>query len=140
MTAGVMDSNLFLASIGGTVTGCATSASLSMSGETRDTTCKTGTPSNKYRTFQPSFITATISFEGLHAEDESNEGIYDMHTKMNAQTRFEWRIGSTQSGDTYFTGNGYITSIEINGGAPGENVTYSGTITVDGAVTTGTNS
>lgn len=138
-TTGVMDSNVWVLLIDDTVAGCLQSNSLSMSRETRDVTCKTGTTDNTYRSFLPSFITGTISFEGFHAEDDANESSYELHTKFKAGTRIAWKAGSTIIGDKYYSGNGYITQLDINAGAPGENVSYSGTVTIDGEVTEATN-
>ncbi|MEM9991356.1 MAG: phage tail tube protein [Bacteroidota bacterium] len=140
MTTGVMDGNLWILMVDDTAVGCLTSNSLSQSRDTRDTTCKTGTANNNYRTFLPSFISGTISFEGLHAEDESNESSYEIETKFKNGTLVNWKIGSTVTGDKYYSGSGYFTQLDLKGGSAGENVTYSGSIQISGAVTQETNS
>lgn len=139
MTTGVMDANIFILQLEGNTIGCGTSHSISLTADTRDITCKTGTGSQTYRKFVSSFKSGTVSFEGLHAEDDSDDNVYDVFALYNASTRVAFKVGSTITGDNHFAGNGYITSLEVNGGGPGENTTYSGTITIDGAVTVVTN-
>jgi predicted secreted protein len=119
--------------------GYATSCSLSMSAETTETISKDSVAS--WAESEVDTKSATLSFEGFASEDvEINtvdvKSIEDLFTKFSAGTAISWRFTTDVSTTVVYSGSGYITSFDIS--APvGENATYSGTITVTGAVTQG---
>lgn len=117
--------------------GYATSCSLSMSAETTETISKDSVSS--WAEAEIDTKSASLSFEGFASEDVTIsavtvKSIEDIFTKFSAGTAISWRFTTDVSGTVVYSGSGYITSLDIN--APvGENTTYSGTITVTGAVT-----
>jgi TP901-1 family phage major tail protein len=117
--------------------GYATSCTLDMSSETRETLSKDSVSS--WAEFEVGQLSATLSFEGFFSEDttiNSNtvKSIRDIFTKFSAKTAISWRFTTDTATEVQYSGSGYITA--LNYSAPvEENATYSGTITVNGAVT-----
>lgn len=118
-----------------TAIACATSASISFEKEMRETTCK---ESGDYRTYLPSFMNATMSFSGLFAYDATNYSAEDIYTDLAAGTSITVRFSTENTGDIYWSASGYVTSLSIESGQNGENVTYSGSIQLTGTISTGT--
>jgi hypothetical protein len=58
---------------------------------------------------------------------------------MENRSKIDWSFGTTTTGDTVFSGEGFITSIETSGEMESA-VTYSGTIVTTGSITTAVNS
>jgi hypothetical protein len=50
----------------------------------------------------------------------------------------DWSFGTAASGDTIYEGEGFISAIEVSAEMESP-VSYSGTITITGAITTSTN-
>ena len=80
---------------------------------------------------------AEISFDGLVDYTDSNGGAEIAH-KLLTRQKCDFSFGTAATGDTIYTGEGFISSCEISGTME-EAVTYSGTITVTGAITESTN-
>ena len=118
-----------------TAIACATSASISFEKEMRETTCK---ESGDYRTYLPSFMNGTMSFSGLFAYDATNYSAEDIYTDLAAGTSITVRFSTENTGDIYWSASGYVTSLSIESGQNGENVTYSGSIQLTGTISTGT--
>lgn len=120
--------------------GYATSCSLSMSAETRETISKDSTSS--WSDSEVGQLSASLSFEGFFSEDTSInavtvKSIEDIFTKFKNKTAISWRFTTDTVDDVVYSGSGYFTSLEYSAPVE-ENATYSGTITVTGAVTQAT--
>jgi len=122
---------------GSTPLGYATSCSLSMSAETRETVSKDSTSS--WAENEVGQLSATLSFEGFYSSDATINAVTvktvdDIYSKFEAKTAISWSFKSATTGEFIYSGSGYITSLEFNAPVE-ENATYSGTITVSGAIT-----
>lgn len=116
--------------------GYATSCTLDMSAETRETLSKDSVSS--WAESEVGQKSATLSFEGFYSEDttiNSNdvESGVDIFDDFAAGTAISWRFSTDTASDVEFYGSGYITSYSITTPVE-ENSTYSGTITVSGQV------
>lgn len=94
----------------------ATSGSLSLNMDTRETTNK---ESGGWRDILESTKSWTMEAEGFYAFDSSNFDFQDLFLQFEARTSFKLRFayGShtpTESGDTYYEGDVYITSLSLD--------------------------
>ena len=80
---------------------------------------------------------AEVSFDGLVDYTDANGGKEIAH-KLLTRQKIDFTFGTAATGDTIYSGEGFMSSCEISG-AMEEAVTYSGTITVTGAITESTN-
>lgn len=117
--------------------GYATSCTLDMSAETRETVSKDSVSS--WAENEVGQLSATLSFEGFYSSDTTInattvKNVNDLYDKFEAKTAISWSFQSAASGEFIYSGSGYITSLSFNAPVE-ENATYSGTITVSGAVT-----
>ena len=121
--------------LGTTPLGYATSCTMSLSAETKESISKDSTSSWSEVTIGQ--LSGSLGFEGLLSFDdtinsvavEDVEGIYD---NFAAKTSVTWKFTDSTTGNIEWSGSGFITSLEL--GAPvEENATYSGTITMSGA-------
>tara|TARA_B100001059_G_scaffold72016_2_gene69158 strand:- start:8858 stop:9280 length:423 start_codon:yes stop_codon:yes gene_type:complete len=122
---------------GGTLAtiGHSTSASLSLSMDAPEATSK---DSAGYQEVIGGLRSGEISFEGL-VDYTDTTNVPAMATLMENRSKIDWSFGTTTSGDTVFSGEGFITSIETSGEMESA-VTYSGTIVTTGTITTAVNS
>ncbi len=122
---------------GGTLAtiGHSTSASLSLSMDGPEATSK---DSAGYQEVIGGLRSGEISFEGL-VDYTDTTNVPAMATLMENRSKIDWSFGTTTSGDTVFSGEGFITSIETSGEMESA-VTYSGTIVTTGTITTAVNS
>lgn len=111
-----------------------TDGSLSLNREMIDTTSK---DSAGNREVCPGLFSASISFSGLHA-DADTMGFSALQAALVADAALTVKWSSEVSGEKYYSASGHISSLELNSGGFEENVTYSGTIEITGAVTEGT--
>ena len=111
-----------------------TSCSISLSNEMSATTTK---DSSGFQEVIPGVRSAEISFEGLMDYTDTNGGKEIAH-KLLTRQKCDFSFGTTESGDTIYTGEGYLSAVEISG-AMEEATTYSGTIAVTGAITESVN-
>lgn len=124
---------------GGVPLGYATNCTLDMSGETRETVHKDS--SGGWSESEMGKLSGSLSFEGFFSEDTTInaatvKSIEDIFTKFSAKTAISWTFTTGVTGEVEYSGSGYITALTM--GAPvEENATYSGTITISGAVTQG---
>jgi len=121
---------------GGTLAtiGHTTSCSVSFTNDMADATTK---DSAGFSEVIPAVRSAEISFDGLVDYTDAAGGD-ELAGYLLARTKVDFSFGTAATGDTVYTGEGYISSAEISG-AMEEAVTYSGTITVTGAITTSVN-
>ena len=120
---------------GGTpaVIGHSTSASLSLSIDLPEATTK---DSGGYQEVIGGVRSGEISFEGLVSYTDTNN-FKELSELANARTKIDWTLGTTTSGDQILSGEGFISSVEISGEMESP-VTYSGSITTTGIITSGT--
>jgi len=116
------------------VVGHSTSCSISLSNEMSATTTK---DSSGFQEVIPGVRSAEISFEGLVDYTEANGGGEVAHKLLTRQL-CDFTFGTAATGDTIYTGEGYISAAEISG-AMEEATTYSGTIAVTGTITESVN-
>jgi len=114
--------------------GHATSCTISLSNEMSTTTTK---DSSGFAEVIPGVRSAEISFDGLVDYTDSVGGTEIAH-KLLTRQKCDFTFGTAATGDTIYTGEGFLSSVEISG-AMEEAVTYSGTITVTGAITESVN-
>ena len=122
---------------GGTLAtiGHSTSATLSLSMDAPEATSK---DSGGYQEVIAGLRSGEISFEGL-VDYTDSQNVPEMATLMENRSKIDWSFGTTTTGDTVFSGEGFITSIETTGEMESA-VTYSGTIVTTGTITTAVNS
>ena len=121
--------------VGGTKIEDITTNGLSSSNDTRQTTTK---DSNGVHEYEYSFENNEISFEGFFNAD-SAYGYEELMDAKMAKTKvtFEYTFGSTAGTSLAYTGTAIIT--QLDQGAPMEdNMTFTGTLLVDGTMTKGT--
>ena len=134
MATSVMNGSNLKMKVGGAVVDDLTSTSISFSMEPRDVTSKDDAGVRKLGEGKTS---GSISFEGVHI-DGATTGLNTLYTSYGTRAEIAWIFNSSAaSGEDYFSGNGYITSLSLQGGVE-DNVTYSGTIEVSSAITKNT--
>lgn len=139
-TTGIVNGRLLLFEVNTTgstyvAVGCATECSMSIDRETRETTCA---QSGDYRSFLSGLITATGSFSGLMALDETNVGFEDFYDYLTAGTAKTVKLTTGESGDTEWSGSALFTNISIQSGQNGQNVTFSGNLQFTGTISKAT--
>lgn len=101
--------------------------------EFRDVTTK---DSQDWSESRPTTRSVTIPFEGLYSKTSVN-GYEELFDAWSLGTLLNWKVTTGIAGDTIWTGQGFIESISLDG-PMADNVTFSGSITVTGVVTKGT--
>lgn len=114
--------------------GHSTSASLSLSADLPDATTK---DSSGYNEVIAGTRTGELSFEGLVAYDDSNNAV-EAADYLLARTKVYWEFGTSVSGDEVYSGAGFLNAVEMSAEMESP-VTYSGSITVTGAIAKATN-
>ena len=109
-------------------------ASLSMTHDPRDITTK---DSSGWQELLEGLRSFELSGEGLVAFDDVNGGLALTSSLLN-RTQLVIALQTNVTGDTKWSGSGYVSSLEV--GSPGqeENVTYNFTIRGTGALVQGT--
>ncbi|MAA76657.1 MAG: hypothetical protein CML73_01305 [Rhodobiaceae bacterium] len=133
-TTGVFNGTNLLLKIEGATVGHTTSCSLSLSMDTPEATTKDSAGFSEYIAGVKG---GEISFEGLVAYDDTSNAI-EMADFLLARTQLTCVFGTTESGDAIYTAEGFLTSVEMAGEMEAA-VTYSGSITITGAITKSTN-
>lgn len=126
--------------IGDVAIGYATSCSLEMSAETRQTVSKDSVAS--WQENEVGTLSASLTFEGFYTEDEAltpgtRKSFADIYALFAGKTPVSWSFSTDVTGDDVYSGSGFITALSASAPVE-ENSTYSGTITVSGAITKGT--
>ena len=131
--------NLILSVIadGGTLAaiGHTTSCTISLTNDMADATTK---DSSGFSESIPGLISGEISFDGLMDYTDSNGGT-ELAGFLLGRTKVDFSYGTSSTGDTVYTGEGYLTGMEITGEMESA-VTYSGTIQITGTITATVNS
>ena len=118
-----------------TTIGHSTSCTISFTNDMADATTK---DSSGFSEVIAGLRSAEISFDGLIDYTDGSSGGAEIAHKLLTRQKCDFSFGTAATGDTVYTGEGYISAAEISG-AMEEAVTYSGTITVTGAITESVN-
>jgi predicted secreted protein len=118
-----------------TTIGHSTSCTISF---TNDMAAATTKDSSGFSEVIAGLRSAEISFDGLIDYTDGSSGGAEIAHKLLTRQKCDFSFGTAATGDTVYTGEGFISSCEISGTME-EAVTYSGTITVTGAITESVN-
>jgi hypothetical protein len=121
--------------VGTTVVSCLTDASLSLSQEFRDTTCK---DSGGFNNILPAKRGWEMSGSALFSYDGTTT-FEDFFALWNGQTLATVVFGTTVSGDKIYTGSAYLSSLSSSSSGTDENVTFEFSLTGTGTLTESTN-
>lgn len=132
-TTGIVGGTAVTVKVGGAFIAHTTSASVSATQETRNTTTK---DSGKYTDILPTRISYEVSVEGMVAYDAA-QGYEELWTSMDGQTAVTLLWGTHVAGDPSYTGSAYVTSLSKDASLD-DNATFSCTFMVTGGVTVGT--
>jgi predicted secreted protein len=113
-----------------TTIGHSTSCTISF---TNDMAAATTKDSSGFSEVIAGLRSAEISFDGLIDYTDGSSGGAEIAHKLLTRQKCDFSFGTAATGDTVYTGEGFISSCEISGTME-EAVTYSGTITVTGAI------
>ena len=131
--------NLILKVIGdgGTLAavGHTTSCTISLSNDMADATTK---DSSGFSESIAGLISGEISFDGLIDYTDSNGGT-ELANFLLARTKVDFSYGTINTGNTIYTGEGFLTGLEITGEMESA-ITYSGSIQITGTITASVNS
>ena len=128
-TTGKVKGNAIGIYVGGSLVACATNASLDLTYETIDATCKDQDGQKQILLGQKG---ASISVDGLTQYDAAY-GIEDLQVSFNAGTQVAVKWSTEVTGDSYYQMNAYCTGISQTAGL-NEVATYSATFESDGAI------
>jgi predicted secreted protein len=137
-TTGIVNGTDLRIYMGGVAIGHATSCTLDLTRETRETLTKDA-PGGGWATTEVGRKSATLSTDGLFSFDTANKKFSEMFTAFDNGTLLLLKFATSETGDTYWQGSGYITALNLNTPVA-DNSSFSATFTVNGAVTQGTNS
>lgn len=129
-TTGIMNGTLLGVYAGSTLIAHATEGSISLSMDTRDATTK---GSGGSRDLLEATKSGTISVSALYADDAAY-GVSDLMTAWSGRTTLTVKFSTEVSGDSFWSADAYVTSIEVNAGME-DNVTYSATFELTGTIT-----
>lgn len=133
-TTGVFNGTNLILTIEGATVGHTTSCSMSLSMDTPEATTK---DSNGFSEYIGGVKGGEISFEGLVAYDDTANAI-EMADYLLARTQLTCVFGTAETGDAVYTAEGFLSSVEMSAEMEAA-VTYSGSITITGAITKSTN-
>ncbi|HMY36619.1 MAG TPA: phage tail tube protein [bacterium] len=121
---------IFTGSSPGTAISCLVDATLSMTAETRDVSCK---DSNGSVEVLPSTTSWEMSGSGMFKFDASNGGqeLWNIW-KNKTLTTVAW--GTAVAGDQQYVGSAYLTSLTFNAPGTNDNATFDFTFTGTGAL------
>ena len=128
----ILNGTVFLLKIGGTALPDQTEGSISINLETRDITTK---DSSGYRELLEGVRSGSISVSGLVDDDGTGGAGADLFAALNGRTAQTIIFGLDDTSDDYFYScSAFCTSMEVSGGTE-DNVTYSATFEITGAIT-----
>jgi len=133
-TTGVFNGTNLILTVEGATIGHTTSCSMSLSMDTPEATTK---DSNGFSEYIGGVKGGEISFEGLVAYDDSANAI-EMADYLLARTQLTCVFGTSETGDVVYTAEGFLSSVEMSAEMESA-VSYSGSITLTGAITKSTN-
>ena len=129
-TTGVFNGTNLILKIEDTALGHTTSCSLSLNNDLPEATTK---DSNGFQEVIAGVMSGELSFDGLVAYDDTANGI-ELADYLLARTQLTCVFGTIESGDAIFTAEGFLSSVEISAEMESP-VSYSGSITLTGAIT-----
>jgi TP901-1 family phage major tail protein len=128
----ILNGTVFLLKIGGTALPDQTEGSISINMETRDITTK---DSAGYRELLEGTRSGTISVSGLIDDDGSGGAGGVLFAELDSRTAQTLLFGLDDATDDYhYTCSAFCTSLEVSG-ATEDNVSYSATFEITGAIT-----
>ena len=133
-TTGVFSGTNLILKVESNTVGHTTSCTLSLSNDLPEATTK---DSNGFQEVIAGVMSGELSFEGLVAYDDTANAI-EMADYLLARTQLTCVFGTAESGDDVYTAEGFLSSVEMSAEAESP-VTYSGSITLTGAITKSTN-
>jgi len=110
---------------------CQVDATMSLSTQTFETTCK---DSGAWSEPRPGTKSWTMSGTGNYADD-ATYGFKDLQTLWSDQTEAEFVFSTGAVDDTEYYGNGYVTELELTSQGNDAAVTFSFTVTGAGSLT-----
>jgi predicted secreted protein len=125
---------------GGTLEALGHSTSCSMT-ITHDLPEATTKDSSGFQEVISGLRSAEISFDGLIDYTDAGNSLRNVDgiaSLITGRNKIDWSFGTATTGDTVFTGEGFIASLEQTAEMESA-ATYSGTITVTGTITQSTN-
>ena len=133
-TTGVFNGTDLILKIEGTTIGHTTSCSMSISMDTPEATTKDSAGFSEYI---GGVKGGEISFEGLVAYDDT-ANVIEMNDYLLARTQLTCIFGTTEAGDAIYTAEAFLSSVEMSAEKESA-VTYSGSLTITGAIVKSTN-
>ena len=133
-TTSVFNGTNLILTVEGATLGHTTSCSLSLSNDLPEATTK---DSNGFQEVIAGVISGEISFDGLVDYSDSANAI-EMADYLLARTQITCVFGTAVSGDDVYTAEGFLSSVEQSAEMESP-VSYSGSITLTGAITKSTN-
>ena len=133
-TTGVFNGTNLILKIEGTAVGHTTSCSMSISMDTPEATTKDSAGFSEYI---GGVKGGEISFEGLVAYDDT-ANVIEMNDYLLARTKLTCIFGTTEAGDAIYTAEAFLSSVEMSAEMESA-VTYSGSLTITGAIVKSTN-
>ena len=133
-TTGVFNGTDLILKIEGTTVGHTTSCSMSISMDTPEATTKDSAGFSEYI---GGVKGGEISFEGLVAYDDT-ANVIEMNDYLLARTQLTCIFGTTEAGDAIYTAEAFLSSVEMSAEKESA-VTYSGSLTITGAIVKSTN-
>ena len=133
-TTGVFNGTNLILKIEDTALGHTTSCSLSLNNDLPEATTK---DSNGFQEVIAGVMSGELSFDGLVAYDDTANGI-ELADYLLARTQLTCVFGTLESGDAIFTAEGFLSSVEMSAEMESP-VSYSGSITLTGAITKSVN-
>jgi len=133
-TTGVFNGTNLILTVEGATVGHTTSCSMSLSMDTPEATTK---DSNGFSEYIGGVKGGEVSFEGLVSYDDSANAI-EFADYLLARTQLTCVFGTAETGDAVYTAEGFLSSVEMSAEMEAA-VTYSGSITLTGAITKSTN-
>jgi hypothetical protein len=133
-TTSVFNGTNLLLSVEGNVLGHTTSCSLSLSNDLPEATTK---DSNGFQEVIAGVISGELSFDGLVDYSDTANAI-ELADYLLARTQITCVFGTAETGDAIYTAEGYLSSVEQSAEMESP-VSYSGSITLTGAITKSTN-
>ena len=130
----VFNGTNLLLSVEGDVLGHTTSCSLSLSNDLPEATTK---DSNGFQEVIAGVISGELSFDGLVDYSDTANAI-ELADYLLARTQITCVFGTAVTGDAIFTAEGYLSSVEQSAEMESP-VSYSGSITLTGAITKSAN-
>lgn len=129
-TTSVFNGTDLVLSVEGNVLGHTTSCSLSLSNDLPEATTK---DSNGFQEVIAGVISGELSFDGLVDYSDTANAI-ELADYLLARTQITCVFGTAATGDAIYTAEGYLSSVEQSAEMESP-VSYSGSITLTGAIT-----